>query len=281
MTIKLELEFERAGFRVYNRAVVVPEKDAPRYIWSGALPILHRLDEHILTANVFGTLEKLDYNIWLRAFLERIFGPENAKELVSTQNLQDPGVKFAFWKELPPPGPGDRPRGREEEPTRVDVLIETPEGNVSIQCRLRGELAKLIETDKPDLDKGRYGTPEASWWDEAIRNIERGYRYSFPKRFYLVFLSVEDEKPIFSQYRSPEKIKRKIESPYRWTYNQKKFFNDQTYEALSKRIAWVEWKTLLDVLDAIQFPDKAQNGFRVELVEYLESKTALLQKYFR
>lgn len=279
MTVKLELEFGKTASRASTKTATITVKDAIKYVWSENLPILHRLSEDILTSNVFGTLEKLDCNVWLKAFLEMIFDFDDVKEVASLKNLQDPDVRFAFWKELPQPGPSDRPRGHEEGPTKVDVFVETPEGNISIQCKLKAQLEKFIDTDRPNADKGSYGVPEAHWWDEAIRNIERGHRHSFPKRFYLVVLSMDDENPTFSQYHSPEKIKKKIESPYRWTYNQKKFYNDQTYAALSKRIAWVEWKTLQDVLDSVQFPDKIQNAFKNELVDYLDSKIELSQKY--
>jgi len=280
MTFILEREFERKdGLRAHG-SPYDSEGRPRRHIRSGGKIILHRLSEDILTSNVFGVLEKLEPRIWLKSLLARCFQPDRFSQLFDGENYRRNDIKFLFWHEL---GRPNRPRGHEEGSTQVDLFVEMPKATVSFEVKFGAELSRNITTDLADLKRNRPGVSDSSlWWDQVIRNLERGYVHTIDnhpgRTFFFIVLSMEKESPrtpFISRYKDhPEQIRRQIESGYRWKSlkEMRRYFNDAVYEKLSRQLAWLTWSEVNEVLTQTRFQNPAEELFRQEVVEYISRK---------
>jgi hypothetical protein len=281
MPIILEKEFERgSGLRAhgspYQHGMV------KRNIMSGGSPILHRLSEDILTANVFGILKNLDLSIWLKPFLAKFWNLEDYPSLFSHDNFDLYDANFHLWREL---GVPERQKGHEEGSTQVDLLIELPKSIISCEIKFRDELSSHITTDIPNDEKERPGVPSEYQWDQVIRNLERGYVYTkqyYPeKEFFLLILSMgeENEKMAFySKYKNnPEVIKKQIEYPIRWKNHTErdKVFTPESYHQLSKNMAWSTWEDFVEVLEDARFENYVEKRFQYDDSDYIRSKIRL------
>jgi len=283
MTLVIEREFEReGGLRAHGRAYG-PNGSPARYIRSGGEIILHRLSEDILTSNVFGVLEKLEPSLWLKPLLARCFQRDRFLQLFSNENYRRDEIKFLFWHEL---GRPDRPRGHEEASTQVDLFVVMPKATVSFEVKLGAELSRSITTDLADPKRNRPGVPDPSlWWDQVIRNLERGYVYTvdnYPERsFFLIVLSMDEESPgspFLSRYKDHSgEIRRQIESGYRWksAEEMRRYFNDTVYEKLSRQLAWLTWPEVTEILDQTGSQNLVEELFIHEVVEYINRKITI------
>jgi len=280
MTFVLEREFERKGGLRAHGSPYDSEGRPRRHIRSGGKIILHRLSEDVLTSNVFGVLEKLEPRIWLKSLLARCFEPDRFPQLFDDENYSRNDVKFLFWHEL---GRPNRPRRHEEGSTQVDLFVEMPKATISFEVKFEAELSRNITTDLTDLKRNRLGVSDSSlWWDQVIRNLERGYVYTIDnhpgRTFFFIILSMEKESsraPFFSRYKDhPEQIRRQIKSGYRWKSQKemRRYFSDAVYEKLSRQMAWLTWLEVSEILSQIRFQNLVEERFRQEIVEYIRRK---------
>jgi len=241
------------------------------------------MSEDILTANVFGMLEKLESGIWLRSLLSECFEPDCFPALFDDENFKPGNIKFLFWHELNRP---KRPKGHEEGSTQVDLFIVMPKSTISFEIKLQADLSPCITSDLVDPKRNRLGVPDSSlWWDQVIRNLERGHVHTvdnYPGRlFFFIVLSMEKESSntaFLSRYKNhPEQICRQIESGYRWKSmkEMRQYFNNKVYNQLSHQIAWLTWSQVSDCLSQIRFRNAVEELFRKEIVEYIDRKTRI------
>ena len=285
MTFVLEREFEREGGLRAHSSPYDFEGRPRRHIRSGGKIILHRLSEDILTSNVFGVLEKLEPRIWLKSLLARCFQPERFPELFDDENYKHGNVKFLFWHEL---GKPQRPKGHEEGSTQVDLFVEMPKAIISFEIKFAAELSRSITTDLTDPTRNRLGVSDSSlWWDQVIRNLERGYVYTIDnhpgRNFFFIVLSMDKESPstpFLSRYKNhPEQIRRQIESGYRWKNlkNMRRYFNNAVYEKLAGQLGWLTWLEVSKVLTEIRFKNPVEESFRQEVAEYIKRKIEIYE----
>jgi len=281
MTIILEREFEREGGLRAHGSKYTDGKPSP-YIMSGGSSILHRFSEDVLNANVFGILRNLSLERWLRPLLSLKFQPTIHSELHDDRNfIGSNKFDFQFWKELPIP---KRPNGHEEGPTQVDLLLNGVTVNISFELKFDATISPCITTDEPDTSCSREGTPQEYWWDQVIRNIERGHIYTVSrgagKRFYFSVISMEPPSLIFTRYVDWTQIRRKIVNRYRWIdqADAEKYFDEETCKKLTTQIAWYTWQEIYDELARTRFTSDVEERFKIDVLQYLDSKIKLYQE---
>jgi hypothetical protein len=266
MTITLELKCGVEGFRAH------PLRE--RWILSGNSKILHVLSEDILTANVFGILKNLDPRVWLVSFLQNAccFSNEDFPHLYQDDNYSE--FLICLWHDL------DQPPRQLEGKTQADVFIVLKSALIMIECKGFAPLQKYVSTD--DL-KGDAGL----WWDQAIRNIVRGYihskRHFAEKDFFFVVLSMSDKEETFRQYEDGSRIKKQVENRIVKDPEIRRFFPnasiDTICQKLSRHIRWVKWTDLKEALEKSSFNEKGdfnpQTRFCKDVVDYLELKIRL------
>lgn len=266
MTIALELKCGVKGFRAH------PMKG--RWILSGNSRILHVFSEDILTANVFGILRNMDPKVWLASFLENacFFPRKDYPSLFKDENYSEFSV--LLWQDL------DQPPRLLEGRTQADVFILLKNAAIMIECKGFAPLQKLVTTDNRK-DEPRF------WWDQAIRNIVRGYVYSRKhfsgKDFFFVVLSMSKKEETFNQYQDWHRLKEQIEKRVIKDPKLRDFFTtdsiDTICQSLSRQIRWVKWSELKKTLEKSSFNEtgsfKPQSRFCKDVTEYLELKIKL------
>jgi len=266
MTIVLELKCGTNGFRAH------PVKG--KWIYSGNSRVLHLFSEDILTANVFGVLNNLDPRAWMVSFLEHAcnFSRAEFSSLYEQNNFDE--FTVLLWQDL------DQPPGTLEGITQADVLIKLRNAAVLIECKGLSSLQARVSTDE------RKDDPKL-WWDQAIRNIVRGYAYTrrhFGYRsFFFVVLSMSKKEETFSQYENWVRIKEQVERRMGKDHDLGGIFPkdsvDDICKELSRQIRWVEWSELKEALKNCTFDEgggyKCQSRFRDDLVNYLDFKIGL------
>jgi len=266
MTITLELKCGVEGFRAH------PVKD--RWILSGNSIILHIRSEDILTANVFGILKNLDPKVWLVSFLQNAcgFSKEEFPNLYQDDNYSEFSVRL--WHDL------DQPPRELEGVTQADVFTVLKNAIVMIECKGSAPLQRHVSTDEPN------GDPRL-WWDQAIRNIVRGYvhskRHFVEKEFFFVVLSMSEKEETFLQYQDWSRLKKQVENRIDKDPELRDAFPkdsiDSICQKLSRRIRWVKWTDLKEALEKSSFNEKGdfnpQTRFCKDVVDYLELKIEL------
>lgn len=245
-----------------------------RCILSGNSKILHIFSEDILTANVFGVLKNLNPKVWLSSFLKNgcNFSTEEFPFLYDDDNFSSSSI--SLWMDL------DEPPSELEGITQADVFIELKNAAVLIECKVFAPLQKHVSTD-------RFETNPIFRWNQAIRNIVRGYAYVRrrfrDKDFFFVVLSMSEKEETFSQYENWARIRDQVEKRITKDPDLRRFFPAGSVDAicgkLSRQIRWAKWADLKAVLQACDFGEsrefKPQSLFRDDLVKYLDLKTEL------
>ena len=266
MTIVLELKCGDEGFRAH------PLKD--RWIYSGNSKVLHVLSEDVLTANVFGILKNLDPKVWLVSFLRNAchFSTEEFPYLYKNDNYSEFSV--LLWHDL------DQPPSRLEGPTQADVFIDSSNAAILIECKGLAPLQKRVSTND------REGDPKF-WWDQAIRNIVRGYFHTRThfgqKNFFFIVLSMNEKENTFTQYLDWRRLKEQVENRILKDPELRNAFPkdhvDDICKKLSRQIRWVKWSDLKEALQMSSFNEKGdfkpQSQFCKDIVDYLGLKTKL------
>jgi hypothetical protein len=266
MTITLELKCGSKGFRAH------PVQD--HWILSGNSRILHLGSEDILTANVFGILKNLDPKVWITSFFDHAckFSRTDFPNLYAPDNFDE--FRVSLWQDLDSP-----PRWLEGK-TQADVLVKLRNCAIILECKGLAPLQTFVTTDE------RNGDPKL-WWDQAIRNIVRGYAYVRchlgDRDFVFVVLSMSEKEETFRQYESWTRIKEQVESRITKDFDLDGIFpmksRDDVCKKLSRQIKWVKWSDLKEALDKCSFETSegfgSQNRFRDDLVAYLDLKTQL------
>ena len=264
MTIALELKCGLNGFKAH------PIRD--RWIFSGNSRILHVASEDILTANVFGVLRNLDPKVWLVSFLENAcrFSRTDFPNLYETDNFRE--FEVLLWQDL------DQPPRQLEGRTQIDVFIVLRNSAILIECKGLAPLQTFVSTDDQN------GDPRF-WWDQAIRNIARGFafvrRHMGEKDFFLVVISMSKKEKTFQQYENWSRMKEQVETRILKDSDLRKAFPkdsiDDICRKLSRQIRWVKWGDLRKALQKSSFNEegtfKPQSQFCRDLVNYLDLKT--------
>jgi hypothetical protein len=263
MTIALELKCGDSGFRAH------PIRD--RWIFSGNSKILHIGSEDILTSNVFGVLRNLDPKVWLISFLENAckFSRPDFSKLFTDDNFSE--YEVLLWQDL------DQPPRKLEGRTQADVFVILRNTAILIECKGFAPLQRFVSTDDKD------GDPRI-WWDQAIRNIVRGFafvrRHMSDKEFFFIVLSMSDKEETFQQYEKWDRIRDQIENRILKDSELGKVFPkdliNKICSKLSQQIRWVKWSDLKDVLERCSYNEegnfKPQSRFCRDLVDYLNLK---------
>lgn len=244
-----------------------------RYILSGNRPILHIMSEDILTANVFGILKNINPRVWLPPFLGNACGFTVTEFPRLYEDDDFSTFSVSLWHELDPP-----PR-KLEGPTQADVLIELKNAIIIIECKGQAPLQKSVSTDKLNFNN-RF------LWDQAIRNIVRGYTYTRKhfegKDFFFIVLSMNKKEEIFGQYEDWHRIRDQVENRILLDAALREFFPESSINEvcmkLSSHIRWSKWSNLGQTLENLAFEDGyfcSQNRFCRDLVEYITMKVEL------
>ena len=266
MTAVLELKCGVKGFRAH------PLKD--RWIYSGNSKVLHVLSEDVLTANVFGILKNLDPKVWLVSFLQNAchFSGEEFPYLYTDDNYSEFSV--LLWHDL------DQPPSRLEARTQADVFIESRDAAILVECKGLAPLQKRVSTDD-----GK-GDPRF-WWDQAVRNIVRGYSYTRKhldrKNFFFIVLAMNEKENTYTQYLDWHRLKEQVENRTLKDPALRDAFPkdhvDDICKKLSRQIRWVKWIDLKEALQKSSFNEKGnfkpQSRFCEDIVYYIELKTRL------
>jgi hypothetical protein len=248
-----------------------------RWILSGNSRILHVLSEDILTANVFGTLKNLDPKVWLVSFLRDAchLSKDEFPCLYEEDNFSEFNV--SLWLDL------DKPPPKLEGPTQADVFVETKNAALLFECKGLAPLQKRGSTDKHIQD-------QRCWWDQAVRDIVRGYAYAkrhlVGKDFFFVVLSMSEKEKTFSQYENWIRLKEQVEGRMTKDPELRNVFPadsiDEICKKLSNQIRWVKWSDLKESLKKCSFEEygefRSQSRFRDDLVDYLGLKINLWTK---
>jgi hypothetical protein len=269
MTIVLELKCGVNGFRAH------PIKD--RWIFSGNSKILHTTSEDILTANVFGVLRNLDPKVWLISFLDSAceFSRTAFPNLFADDNFNE--YEVLLWQDL------DQPPRQLEGKTQADVFIVLANSAILIECKGFAPLQRFVSTD----DKGG---DRRFWWDQAIRNIARGFafvrRHMSEREFFFVVLSMSGKEKTFQQYENWRRIKEQVETRILKDNELRKAFPEESIDdicqMLSRQLRWAKWVDLRKALQKCFFNEtgtfKPQNRFCKDLVDYLDLKINQVQE---
>lgn len=128
--------------------------------------------EDALTWNVFRSLAQVDPSFWLPLLRAKAF-PE--AEPVSTPQI----VTTHLWKEVHPP-PSLRLHQKDEDPSEIDIIIETEVSVWFIEAKLKSEISTKTTNDRTR--------------DQVVRNLDVGSWYAGVRDFYFALLIMDEEK---------------------------------------------------------------------------------------
>ena len=223
------------------------------HIYSGNEKIYHTGSEDLLTANVFGLLQYLSPESWLRHFLEIPFSKEEHGILHCPDDFSK--VQFSFWKKLDRP-----PQRRKEGTTEVDIFVEFKRTILSVECKFFSNIS--------------LNTKYFPHWDQIVRNVERGWiytkRHTPQKEFYLLILAMEEDNTgLFQEYKlKPKKIKERFKEVV--DKREMDLFSPSDFQKMSSHLGWAKWQDLLEVIRKENFGSAQKIGDLV--CEYLRHK---------
>ena len=128
--------------------------------------------EDALTWNVFRSLTQVDPSFWLPLLRAKAFPdaePVSIPQIVTTH----------LWKEVYPP-PSLRLHQRDEDPSEIDVIIETEVSVWFIEAKFKSDISTKT-TNNPTRD-------------QVIRNLDVGSWYAGVRDFYFALLIMDEER---------------------------------------------------------------------------------------
>ena len=128
--------------------------------------------EDALTWNVFRSLAQVDPAFWLPLLHAKAFGslpPPPLPHIVTTH----------LWMEVQPP-PSLRLHQTDEDPSEIDVMIETELSVWFIEAKFKSDIS-IRTTNNPTRD-------------QIIRNLDVGSWYAGVRDFYFALLIMDEEK---------------------------------------------------------------------------------------
>jgi hypothetical protein len=128
--------------------------------------------EDALTWNVFRSLSQIDPSFWLPLLHAKAFpaqGPAPVPQIVTTH----------LWMEIHPP-PSLRLHQKDEDPSEIDVVIETEVSVWFIEAKFKSDISTRT-TNNPARD-------------QIIRNLDVGSWYAGVRDFYFALLIMDEEK---------------------------------------------------------------------------------------
>ena len=128
--------------------------------------------EDALTWNVFRSLAQIEPGFWLPLLRAKAFAkatPDSGPQIVTTH----------LWKEVHPP-PSLRLHQKDEDPSEIDVIIETEVSVWFIEAKFKSDISTKT-TNNPTRD-------------QVIRNLDVGSWYAGVRAFYFALLIMDAEK---------------------------------------------------------------------------------------
>jgi hypothetical protein len=208
----------------------------------------------------------MDPKVWLASFLENacFFSRKDYPSLFKDENYSEYSV--LLWQDL------DQPPRLLEGKTQADVFILLKNATIMIECKGLAPLQKFVTTDN------RKETPRF-WWDQAIRNIVRGYVYSrkhfSDKDFFFVVLSMSEQEETFDQYQDWHRLKEQVEKRVVKDPRLRDFFPtdfiDNICQSLSRQIRWVKWSELKKPSKSLHSMRQETSGLKVDFAKMSQS----------
>jgi hypothetical protein len=128
--------------------------------------------EDALTWNVFRSLVQIDPGFWLPLL--------RAKAFPDAQPVSPSGIVTThLWKEVHPP-PSLRLHQKDEDPSEIDVIIETEVSVWFIEAKFKSDISTKT-TNNPTRD-------------QVVRNLDVGSWYAGVRDFYFALLIMNEEK---------------------------------------------------------------------------------------
>lgn len=128
--------------------------------------------EDALTWNVFKSLGQIDPSFWLPLLRAKAFPtdePASEPQIVTTH----------LWMEVHPP-PSLRLHQKDEDPSEIDIVIETEVSVWFIEAKLKSDISKR--------------TTNNATRDQIVRNLDVGSWYAGVRAFYFALLIMTEER---------------------------------------------------------------------------------------
>jgi hypothetical protein len=210
--------------------------DLRRRLFHAGVPLVHRTSEHVVLANVFGTIKNLSadaaLNPWLRA-------------ATSQDSIASTDWTPAFWeKQKKPIGPVG------EGNTEVDLVLESGRWLVFVEVKMDAAPSQGTTSD-PDRN-------------QLLRNLDIGYRraVSAQKEFALIYVTPDAA--------APEIVERLRNDQRPFPANA-----DVDPSKICACLFWSSWGLIGDVLAKSYGAgtlDAVERKFTLDLLAYLSEK---------
>lgn len=199
--------------------------------------------EDAVTWNVFRTLRQIDPAAWLNDLFRAAF-PSRRPE-------SHQGLAVYVWRSVAPP-----PAlvvDLDENPSEIDVVLETPQWVWFIEAKYRSDIA-IRTTNRPARD-------------QILRNIDVGSFYAGVRRFYFSLL-------IAAESRSPVGVD--ILSRYEDIAVPRQLLQDHRPDGLEnlQGVSRLAWANLGEVLGVAQNSAKRddERGYATRALQWLQKK---------
>lgn len=200
------------------------------------VPLIHPTSEHVVLANVFGTLKNFSGDAVLNPWLER---------MTHDESIRSGDWKSSFWeKQKRPIGPVG------EGNTEVDLILECDRWLVFVEVKMDAEPSQRTRSD-PDRN-------------QLSRNLDVGYRRALEsdKSFALVYVTPDTSEP--------DIVARLRKERHAFPANA-----DVNPEKICECLFWSSWSLIGDVLSESYGAGKLESverRFALDLLAYLCGK---------
>jgi hypothetical protein len=217
--------------------------------------VINEVSEDLIMSNTFTLLKYLTPTIWLIPFLNIVFKGRDFRKLCCVS------PKIEFWKRLRSPASFSDREGTEE----VDIVITIGQVVILVECKFRSPI-------QPEA-VGHRRDQIIRYLDAAVFN----YWPDFEGRAEILFIlltDTEDEPPVLSQYRNPNKILQDL------TKNLPSIDYEQVSEALAHNVAWARWTDILQVLKGqdLKKVNPIEAMIIADLIKYLRYKLKAIKQ---
>jgi hypothetical protein len=197
------------------------------------ITLVHDNSEDVVVGNVFGIVKNLRRELVLWPWLSLVTG--------MPLNNQEPS-SFLFWDSQ------SIPIGREEGPTKVDVVVEGSAALVFIEAKLGADASVSTTHDRER--------------DQLTRNLDVGSRLAaeLNKDFYVVYLTTDDAEP--KELVATLRAKGPDSS------------RDNGHD-LGAHLHWASWASIGDLLAELYISkqlDRTEASFSLDVLAYLVKK---------
>jgi hypothetical protein len=197
------------------------------------IPLVHPTSEHVVLANVFGTVKNFSVDVVINPWLEMV---------TQTESIRASDWKFSFWgKQQKPIGPVG------EGSTEVDLILESSRSLVFAEVKMDAEPSQGTRSD-----------PERN---QLLRNLDIGYRRArqVEKAFALVYVTPDASEP--------DIVARLRTEPRTFPANA-----DLDWQKISACLFWSSWSLIGNVVADSYIAgklDSVEQKFSLDLLAYL------------